>query len=335
MGATNEAISIPLFCGIFFALLFVKEYRNFANLSACTGLFIGILWILFCHDYFAAHEFEGYFASRQWVYLPYILPTLVLACIVIIRLIKTKKIDSQTIIYLVISLASVSIMLKSQFGARVGSFSIIVSGIALFSSFKKVNRVQKKYFSLLCMLLSAFLIVHSVTVTYLCYKSKRMADYMLKIYATMIKRGDKDTTCVMNMTLRVDAPVIALQKPYLDWLAHYTTLKRFNYVYGRADNYKINVFPQQLIIALNHEAYVAIPGNAGLKRIGKYLIGPPCTEKVLTLNTIQRGKPRKEDYHTVNLKWGNDTIAWYYPEHTSLATLMPGYIEKADTLCVE
>ena len=130
------------------------------------------------------------------------------------------------------------------------------------------------------------------------------------------------------LTLRENAPLMALQKPYFDWFAHDNTLEVFNLIYSN-DSVRLEVVPERLKYFSPGKAE-RVPGTAGVYVYDGLTVGTDSDTKWYMAD-FGHGS-RSHRFHTVAFRGadGNEYV-WLHLDYASLDFLMHPRPAKMDT----
>lgn len=236
LGAWHEGFAVPTLLSMLTIAAFFKEYRTRQTATLLIALSLGMIY-LFTSPTFRTSPTE-YFQHRMAIVYPYLLP-FVIALVISVYMLIRKQLSRQVMIkalsLMIPAFISAALMIYSQQGARVGTLSIIYSGLTILMFVPKSNKY--KTFAAVIFLLTA---AHLIAVDLQAYKSYADTKRVLSIYAK-----SPDEIIYSDMTLRENAPWYCLQKPYYGWFAHNSTLYFIEGFYSHFQH-ELLVLPSEL-----------------------------------------------------------------------------------------
>lgn len=281
-------------------------------------------------------EFNGmYFATRRGILALYALPAaafVLMAGVYFIRGIRSRKgcgvRPDRTVLLSLLFLAvtETAVMLAIPTGPRTGALGVIASviGVCCLLRAFPTPRFLRVRVNRICVsaVLTAMIFIHIVMVDIECFKAYGMTRHVVREYI-----DDPDRPIFVDMTLRPEASVWCLQKPYYDWFGHSRSVKLFRDFYGGPQAKPLRVLPS----ALRHIDFRntrPLNGDLGLRIYYCHpdrrplLIGPAELPEpyVNNLEKVDGSGARRVRYYVVPIG-GGSRWAWYYPEHTDLSSL--------------
>ena len=307
-------------------IVFFRRFRNLKYLLCLLALIPGIAVIGISQ----LNSFDGlYFADRQNILYLYSLPALIFIFLTLIYCGGNRKrsflqlispnTDLTLFSLLFLSVSGTLLMLMVPTGPRSGSLGIIASLIGIsyilpLLPFRLHAFRNRGVRYLLSIIFLSFIFCHIVLVDIECIKAYKTTQDVVRRYM-----DNPSKPIYADMTLRSDAGVLCLQKPYYDWFAHEKTIKVIEQFYGDSTSRPLIVIPKELE-SIDLTRAVPIAGNAGLYRYGHLLFGPAELPYpyVNNLEVIEDGTARRMRYYVVPFNDGRPW-AWYYPDFTTLS----------------
>ncbi len=309
LGGWHEGFSAPIFASIIAVAWIYKEYRTRSTAIILIGLAIGMVFLATAPSFTLIPS--PYFGKRPWMIYPYLFPMLIAGSYAIYAHYRhrlSRQLLIKVLVLMIPSVLSAFLMLYSMQGSRVGTLSIVFSGITLL-----LLTPQYGKHTITSLLIYALMVAHLLAVDYQAYKAhigteKVLADHLAHL-------GE---TTYSDMVLREDAPWYCLQKPYYGWFNHSSTMTLFDYFYNPR-GYAFDVVPSALKEFSTKKA-TKIPGD-----VGAYLfhgltvvdIDVECHEKRYFVSDYGHGKMLRE--YTIwpfVCRQDGKRYAWAYPEST-------------------
>jgi hypothetical protein len=308
IGMWHEGFSFPLLISFIAIALLITPLRTLKTGVIIISMAIGFAYLAVSPS-FRLTPIPLY-GSRMLMVYPFAIPTFVLLAIVLLRRIK---INTRIALLLFPALISVALMIYSEKGSRVGSLSIVFSGLCFFLLFPLKRKKDLAGISIFFLI-----ILHLFAVVHQAYKANADTSFVLNQYA---KHPDK--TIYSNMVLRENAPWYCLQKPYYGWFAHSSTISVFERFYGDG-THQILVVPQPLK-SFSIENADQIAGDVHAFYINGYIVMPDSfgERQVITYNVDYGRGALYRNFMVVPFKNYHDgkCYSWIYPENTWLNQL--------------
>lgn len=324
IGFWHEAFAGGLLFTIICLMILYPSFRSKRNLLCVISFLPGIAYLYYPR---IGETPMAFFSTRSIMVYAFMLPLIIMAILWLITLSKERirKICFRPDIVALSLLAVSGCMLMAiiKVGPRAGSLGIVASliGSCALLSHMPLTKRHRIAGIILSVLLYVFTSIHLLAVDIQCYKAGQYTDYVLNEYSAA-----PDKTIFTDMTLREQAPLICLQKPYYGWFSHFSTTSVFRGFYG-IDHKPLRVVPKALETYSSDKSR-KIEGSADLEDFGGWLLGPapdtdgnPCI-MVLDIAT-SAGLRTAREYYVLPMSESGELKgkAWYYPEHTLISQL--------------
>lgn len=312
-GMWHEGFSIPLIAGMLTLFILSPAHRNKLNYTCFACLCLGALWLVAAPATFYRLKWTPWFADRMNIVAVVSVPALAFVAVSAAIMLRKRKADTGLAVLAVIALCSTAIMLATKHGPRVGWLGVLTAGIGLVYIMEKYARTALNGRAMLSVSAAAFLLSvwHLSAVDVLCYRLGSETSEILSAY-----RRDPRQTIFNRMTLRSDAPLVCMQRPYFDWFAHQKTVALFGRYYGGSGP---KVVPEQLRGFVPHDEE-QLWGEFYICK--DYIVGPAESSEpdVVTLSADYGYGSRERLFYRVPFTSEGDgkEYAWYYPDGTSL-----------------
>lgn len=293
-------------------MLFRPEFRNRRIAAISIALACGITIDAMPLITQGKWTHWDFFAERMSAIYPFVFVNLLYAVMstLMLRKYKSAVLTPTNLTLLEIAIASAVMTIYFKTGTRVNGLGSVCSLIGIIYLLRQIPISKTPAVRYLAILLGTFAACHIVTVDTLCYRLKHQTEYVIDQY-----RHHYKLPVFAPLTLRQNAPALALQKPYFDWFAHTEPLRTFNRIYGN-DSLLLEVVPEQLQ-NFSPEKAEKIPGNAGILYYDGYLVAPDAMTR--TYRADYGNGPKLILFHIATIKTIGDTeYTWMYPNYTSL-----------------
>lgn len=315
-GFWMEAYAGAVFGACVCLAIFYKEYRiktiYIVTASLACGILTAAIPLIVYDKWTNWPDFHG----RMIMVYPYlaVIALHALMSVMMLRRHRREVVNSLNLTLLEVGIASAILTVSFEAGARICGFGVVCALIGVIRLARCMEWGRGLAASVAAVLLGAFAVCHLVVVDVLCYRMGKETDYVLDRY---LHHGESPV--FTQLTLREDAPLLALQKPYFDWFAHDRPLKVFEKIYG--DGHRpIEVVPRSLQDFAPAKAEL-IEGSARLYYYDGYLVGADTTLWMF-ITDFGRG-PSPCYYHKVAFD-GNDRrrYLWLHPDNASVDFLL-------------
>lgn len=326
LGAWHEGCGVTMAGAVVAVMLLQRRWRDKALLCALAGLCLGTAWLMAWPGFWAVSEMDGYFASRQIFYLPFLLPILVFVVLLAARWHRYAH-DSLMTALGAVAVLSGALTVYSAFGARVGIPGILASGVGLLYVYgsKKSSRRPR----VVAWTIFAVVMTHVVSVDAMCLRLRQEMQTTLDRYGR-----HPGVTVFAPMTLLEDSPWWLLGKPYYNWWAHSKCVTLLQY-WADIRFQPMLVVPEGLK-DFSPDLAEPIKGCPGYYAYRGYIVGPG-TERDVARITCDYGRgPRPYAFYRVPFANASGHWAWHHPDNTYPETVLrriPLLItcDKADT----
>lgn len=307
LGGWHEGFSVPIFISIIAVAWLYKEYRTRGTVIILIGMAIGMAFLATAPSFSLTPS--PYFGRRPWMIYPYLLPALLAISYVIYANYKhrlSRPLLIKVLVLMIPSVCSAFLMLYSMQGSRVGTLSILFSGMTLLLL---TPRWRKHNIATLTIYI--LMVAHLIAVDYQAYKAHIDTDKVLT--ELMAHPGE---TIYSDMVLRENAPWYCLQKPYYGWFSHSSTMILFEAFYNTS--YPFNVVPSALK-DFSVDKATKIPGNAGAYLYQGLVVVDIDVNCYVTRNFVSdygHGEMLRE--YTIwpfVCRQNGKRYVWAYPEH--------------------
>lgn len=272
VGAWQEATGFPIFVGMIAVMAFSKEMRDSRSVIAAACLVAGLAWLYLSPGGMKYRSMPvAYFAGRSNIVTLFVLPTVIYVAWLVIRALRRRQVSTLHILLSVSSVTSAAVSLYSLYGPRVGWWAVMSAVIGLVAL--TMNTRPRRWLHIAAGALLIFTTAHLIAVDYYSYREGRLYDEAVSQY-----RHDPESTMFLDMTLREQAPLITLQKPYFGTFSHNKQIDLISEFFGDREH-PIKVVPLQLNSyreGMGHK----IAGNRGVVEYEGYMVAPEAWGEV-------------------------------------------------------
>lgn len=329
----HEGFGIPLLITLAALIILYRGMRSRSNFYGLAGLLAGTLYMILSPGFLI--NTWAYFENRSYILYPFAIPAVLFIitwlAMVIRPSYRKRCLDSHTAALAALSLSGTVMMLLFPTGPRTGALGVTfgcIGSVYLWAAIKRKGRISHIVSLIVSALICALVLAHLTAVGVIAIKINRETAQTLDAY-----RSAPSAPHFVSMTLREDAPVICMQKPYYDLLAHCGNVNVFNKFYG-IDDQPIMAIPKS---AIDYKSYAIISGSAMIESRDGILVGPALTDApdiVSFAVNYGRGESIRE-FYTVPF---DDPVtgqrsAWYHPNFSSVDAIFrrqPIKIDKVD-----
>lgn len=314
IGAWQEAASLPLLIALGVLFIFYKDYRSKHILIYAATLAAGLAWLFIvpgAREYRA--EAAAMFSFRMGILLVFAAPAALYALLCAIELVRHRSLPPCHALLLAIALSSALIMLFIPAGPRLGTPSVLaaIAGITAF-----ICSHKSKIVNALAFVAYGFAIIHLQFVFIYSMQENRVYRDVIRQY-----QWDPEEPIYASFTLRENAPLITMQKPYFDTYAHYSNIDRISRFYytGPDSAFRYATVLPAALKNINEEEM--LPLGDGFHAFRGLILGPPMSDTPAIVWLNADGTPT--EYFTTPFTDSSGTLrAWYHPNRATLAALL-------------
>lgn len=329
LGFMNESCGFPAWLATVLLIVAFPSMRSERCYVALALLTVGLAF-LYLAPGMQSYRSSGWhpFATRSSIVLVFCLPALAYLSVLIFRSIVRRScgLDRVDAALALIALSGMLLMWFSQMGPRVGWASVLASICGLC-------RCLVPYagrLGLVSVVLFVFSCVHLVLVDWMVWLERATYDEVVWKY-----RYSPTRPIYVDFTLREEAPVLAMQKPYYDYFAHYKSVLLFSKFWRKGAPVAI-VLPFSLY---DFSASKARPINDGFMEYKGLLVGPYVSDEpyYISVPVSRDGRTYKKEDYFVTPFTDSDGVprGWWHHNSSSFASMLrpiPDNIEMDDWL---
>ena len=257
----HEGFGIPLAFTLAGLLILYPRFRVRSNLYNLTGLITGSLYLISSPGFLK--NACAYFENRAAILYPFAVPAIIFVLTWLFMIFRPQHrkicLNSRAALSAALSLSGTAMMLIYPTGPRSGALGITfgcLGAIYLWSDLKWVKPIGQRASKIAISIIYGLIFIHLIYVDLIAVRISHETRQALEAY-----RQCPDTPHFIGMTLREEAPLICMQKPYYGLLAHYSTVGAFNRFYG-IDQKPIMIIPKAAICS---STVKAIQGSAKIE----------------------------------------------------------------------
>lgn len=331
VGMWQEATGFPVLVGLLAAMVFSKEMRNLRGVVAAACLITGLAWLYLSPGGMKYRSMPvAYFAGRSSIVTLFVLPTAIYVAWLGIRTLRRHYISTIHIFLSAGSVTSAAVTLYSLYGPRVGWWGVMSALIGLVALTMDSHHRHPRRLQLAAASLLTLTAVHLAWVDYYCYREGRLYNKAVAQY-----RHNPQSTIFLDMTLREQAPLPTLQKPYYGTFSHHKQVELISRFFGDRDH-PIKVIPLQLRDYREGCGHM-ITGNRRVVEYKGYMVTPePWGEVVyypmyVSYDEQQQG-PEKTFYSVVFTDADGIKRSWVALDASTLKAIQHPIPARIDTI---
>lgn len=261
-GVWQECTAFPAFVAAVALWVVYRTYRSERTAAGVAGLLCGLMWLYFSPGgtAYRANSWTP-FSFRMSILAVFALPAIVYTAMLAVNVLRRRRLEAVHFVLVVAAWASCAVLLVTTMGPRTGWASVLASITGMTMLLTGYRRTA----SAAGAALYALALANLATVCYACHRESVVYDNVVSHY-----REHGPQTAFIDINLREDAPLLALQKPQFDFFAHYANVRLFSDFYGSVDSL-VSVVPARLRHFTAVSADSICPGFYGYRGL---LVGP-------------------------------------------------------------
>ena len=236
-GVWQECTAFPLFVALLASAALYRRCRTHRCGAAVLGLLLGLMWLYFSPggSVYRSASWTP-FGFRLGILAVFVVPVAVYTAMLLPSLWRRRCLPLRHFILLAMAWSSAAVLMLTTMGPRTGWASVLASitGITMLVARHRRSTV------ILGALCYGLALANLATVCYVCQRERQVYNSVIKHYQT-----HGTATAFVDISLRENAPQLALQKPQYDFFAHYNNITLFSDFYGHADSL-VRVVPAPL-----------------------------------------------------------------------------------------